>query len=344
MHNPIDVMGSTARDFLRLLAHYRATGRDLPWRRTQDPYALLVSELMLQQTRVETVLRFYERFLARFPTAAALAQAPEEDVLTAWAGLGYYRRARLLQKAAAHVQHGFPTSEDALREVPGVGDYTAASLASIAFGQPAVALDGNAIRVLARYFGETHDPAKAATKKRLKALTLPHIPGEDAGDFTQAVMELGATLCSPRPKCDDCPLRNGCVARREGRQQEIPPPRKPLAQVEVRRTVIVSEHDGRTLLISEPEAPILQGFWQLPYWEDDSYPRYFGALEPLGQLKHGITFRKLILTVYRTGRPTLPLPWKHQRWVAEAAEVPVPAFVRKIMGSQSLVGGQPGAV
>lgn len=339
MHNVANVIGSTEPDFLRLLAWYRASGRDLPWRRTQDPYALMVSELMLQQTRVETVLRFYARFLERFPTAAALANAPEEDVLAAWAGLGYYRRARLLQKAAIKVQHGFPTTEQELREVPGIGDYTAASLASIGFGHKAVALDGNALRVLTRYFGEEGDPLKNATKKRLKALTLPHIPDGDAGDFTQSVMELGASLCAPRPRCGECPL-HGCVAKRERRQHEIPAPRKSKPQVEVQRTVIWAQDDGRTLLISEPEAPILQGFWQLPYWEDDSFRPYFGALVPLGQLKHGITFRKMTLTVYGAGKPTRPLPWELQRWVKGPEEVPVPAFVRKIMGSQSLSGSR----
>ncbi len=314
------------------MAHYRASGRDLPWRRTQDPYALMVSELMLQQTRVETVLRFYARFLERFPTAAALANAPEEEVLAAWAGLGYYRRARLLQQAARKVQYGFPTTEEELREVPGIGDYTAASLASIGFGRPAVALDGNALRVLTRYFGEEGDPLKSATRKRLKALTLPHIPAGEAGDFTQAVMELGASLCAPRPRCGDCPL-HGCVAKKEGRQHEIPAPRKYKESVEVNRTVIWAREQGRTLLISEPEAPILQGFWQLPYWEDDAYKAYFKTLEPLGQVKHGITFRKMTLTVYRSGRPTRSLPWEHQRWVGAEEDVPVPAFVRKIITS-----------
>jgi len=330
MHQPGDVTGSTARDFLKLLAHYRASGRDLPWRRTQDPYALLVSELMLQQTRVETVLGYYERFLARFPTAQALAEAPEEEVLTAWAGLGYYRRARLLQKAAQQVQQGFPTTEEALREVPGIGDYTAASLASIAFGHPAVALDGNALRVLTRYFGEEGDPAKAATKRRLTERTLPHIPREHAGDFTQAVMELGATVCTPRPRCAGCPLQ-GCVARKTGRQHEIPAPRKTQAPVSIHRTVVVSEHQGSTLLITEPQAPILQGFWQFPYWEDDGYADYFADLEPLGQLKHGITFRRLTMTVLRAGPPARALPWAEQRWVERPAELPLPAFVKRIL-------------
>jgi A/G-specific adenine glycosylase len=216
-----------------LLEWYRARRRDLPWRRTSDPYAIWVSEIMLQQTRVETVITFYERFLDRFPSVTALAGAREEDVLAAWSGLGYYRRARGLHAAAAIVarEHAgsFPDDAERLRALPGIGDYTAAAIASIAFGREAAAVDGNVVRVLARIHGLTGSRDSALLKREVTLRAQSLARGPSPGDWTQALMELGATVCMPRdPRCDECPVVRFCDARRSGDPARYPEPaRKP---------------------------------------------------------------------------------------------------------------------
>ena len=214
----------------RLLTWYRRHGRDLPWRRSRDPYHIWISEVMLQQTQVETVIPYYHRFLNAFPDVAALAAAPQSAVLKHWEGLGYYARARNLHKAAQQVvqEHGsqLPRTPEDLRRLPGIGRYTAAAVASIAFGQDTVALDGNLHRVLCRLFAIDDDPGRPNTQRTLEYLALSMLPAGQAGDFNQALMDLGATLCRrSRPACDDCPVAADCVARREGRQAELPAPR-----------------------------------------------------------------------------------------------------------------------
>ena len=199
----------------RLLDWYERHRRDLPWRRTRDPYAIWVAEIMLQQTRVETVLAYFERFMARFPTLADLAMAPLDDVLKAWEGLGYYARARDLHRAARQVMardhNEMPRTPEALRDLPGVGRYTAAAVASIAFGYDAVALDGNLRRVLCRLFAIDDDPGRPKTQRALERLAELMLPPGRAGDFNQALMDLGARYCTARsPKCSICPVRPAC--------------------------------------------------------------------------------------------------------------------------------------
>ncbi|MFW5947350.1 MAG: A/G-specific adenine glycosylase [Gemmatimonadota bacterium] len=251
-----------------LLAHFDATRRPMPWRETSDPYAIWVSEVMLQQTRVDTVIPYWERWLQRFPTVDALADAELDDVLKVWEGLGYYSRARNLHRAARVVRERYdgrvPADPDALRELPGVGPYTAGAVASIAYGVPAPAVDGNARRVLARLY-DLGRPTASELRDRASAV----VPADRPGDFNQALMELGATLCSPRsPSCDTCPLADWCQARRLGVQEQRPLPgeRKPVAEETVRTAVLVRD-DGALLLARRPEAGLLGGLWEFPAFD-----------------------------------------------------------------------------
>src|SRR6185503_9991928 len=210
-----------------LVGWYRGARRDLPWRRTRDPYAIWVSEVMLQQTRVTVVVPYWQRWMARFPSPAALAGAPLDDVLAAWSGLGYYGRARNLHRGAREVvaRYGgrLPDSAGELRTLPGIGRYTAGAIASMAFDRQEPLVDGNVARVLARVFAVEEDVKSAAGQNRLWQLAADLVPSEAPGDFNQALMELGATLCAPAaPRCAGCPLAADCRAHREGRTDELP--------------------------------------------------------------------------------------------------------------------------
>ncbi|MFW5868776.1 MAG: A/G-specific adenine glycosylase, partial [Armatimonadota bacterium] len=213
-----------------LLAWFDAHRRDLPWRRTSDPYRIWVSEIMLQQTQVDRVIDYYERFLVAFPTVEALAEAPIDDVLRLWEGLGYYSRARNLHAAARVIvqEHGgeFPRSPEAIRALPGIGEYTAGAVQSIAFGVPVPAVDANVIRVLARLFAVEGDVSAGEERRRIADLAAEVVPDDRPGDFNQALMELGALLCIPgRPGCLICPLSEVCRAKLRGLQATIPPPK-----------------------------------------------------------------------------------------------------------------------
>lgn len=254
---------ATLRD--ALLGFYDAHRRDLPWRRNSDPYRVWISEIMLQQTRVEAVLPYYDRWLTRFPTLADLAAAPLDDVLKQWEGLGYYTRARHLHRAAQLVceRHAgrVPADADTLRQLPGIGDYTAGAIASIAFQQREPAVDGNARRVLARLF-DLAEPQPA----RLRRLAARLMPAQRPGDFNQALMELGATICTPRqPACATCPTTDLCLARIRGTQAERPSPRRarPIPTCDV-GTAVITSASGRTLLVRRPAGGLLGGLWQLP--------------------------------------------------------------------------------
>jgi A/G-specific adenine glycosylase len=253
-----------------LLPWYDGVRRDLPWRRTRDPYAVWVSEMMLQQTQVATVIGYYERWMRRFPTVSALATAAEDDVLHAWQGLGYYSRARNLWRGARAVvsEHGgkIPRTAAALRALPGIGPYSAGAIASIAFGERAALVDGNVVRVLCRLFGLRGDPSQGPLKAELWARAERLVPEERPGDFNQALMELGATVCTPRtPRCYACPLRAGCVAFREHTVEELPELPKRTATLQVARAAAVVERRGRVLCIKvQDSAARWAGMWQLP--------------------------------------------------------------------------------
>lgn len=253
----------------RLLAWYDRNRRDLPWRhRAGDPYAQWVAEIMLQQTRVQSVLDYYERFLRRFPTVDALAQADHQDVLKHWEGLGYYRRAMQLHRAAREVHAGggrIPDTAEGLRRLPGVGDYTAAAVASIAFGRREPAVDGNAARIIARLFGVSEDILSVNGKARVRDLAARLMPRKRPGDFNQAWMDLGSMVCTPRsPKCTACPVASACVAAATDRTTTLPVREGHRRIVEVVFVVGVFVHRGRMLARRRPMGRLWSGLWEFP--------------------------------------------------------------------------------
>ncbi|MBR2925960.1 MAG: A/G-specific adenine glycosylase [Clostridia bacterium] len=275
-----------------LLNWYDRSRRDLPWRKTRDPYCIWISEIMLQQTRVEAVKPYYARFLQACPDVASLASISEDELLKLWEGLGYYSRARNLQRAARSVmeQHGgvLPRNYEALRGLSGIGEYTAGAIASIAYDERVPAVDGNVLRVLTRLIGSYEDITLPQTKKGLRDALSSIIP-DRAGDFNQALIELGATVCVPNgaPKCEECPLRNVCVASREGLCAQIPvkAPKKPRRIEE--RTVFLIRDGSRTALCKRAGKGLLAGLFELPNTEGhldrDVATEYLRALgvEPL---------------------------------------------------------------
>jgi A/G-specific adenine glycosylase len=300
-----------------LLAWYDGARRDLPWRRAPSPWKTLVSEFMLQQTVVATVEPYFHRFLARFPDVRALAGASEDEVTAAWSGLGYYARARNLHRAARAVvdRHGgaLPEDEEALRALPGVGPYTAAAVAAIAFGARTFALDGNGARVTARVFGVRDSIDRPATREALRARGLAEVPAARAGDFNQAVMELGATVCTPRaPACDACPLARRCRAHATGAVATLPvrTPKRAKKVVRVACCACVDEA-GRVLLVRRASG-LLAGTWALPSveLEDDDLDQAVravvravgvtaGRLVARGTVRHVFTHRDVTAAVFR---------------------------------------------
>ncbi len=244
----------------KLLEWYLKNRRDLPWRRTRDPYAIWISEIMLQQTRVETVLPYYERFLARFPDVRSLARAPEADVLALWSGLGYYSRARNLKEAASILAREsagvIPQDAPSLRRLPGIGTYTAAAIASVAFGRPAAAVDGNVVRVLSRIEGLRGRRGSPRLHREVSRVAEALASGPRPGDWTQALMELGATICLPRaPLCARCPARTPCLARRSGSPERFPSAASGAPPKPERRVMLLARRNGRVLLVPDPRAP-----------------------------------------------------------------------------------------
>ena len=339
-----------------LLAWFDRHRRDLPWRRTRDPYRIWLSEVMLQQTRVEVVLPYYERFLERFPTAEALAAADLETVLSLWSGLGYYRRARQLHAAARRVAEsgGFPRTVEGLRELPGIGPYTAAAVASIAFGVAEPVVDGNVERVLSRWLALDADPKGSAGRKALLEAAASLLDPERPGDSNQALMELGATLCTPRrPTCLLCPIASGCRAAAGGDPEQYPAPRAKRAPERHRLLAAVVEDDGGVLLFRRPDdSELLAGTWELPWVsfpedvpltqaEVDLAARYGGRwrLGPqAAAVRHGITYRDIEVAVHRaelTKRPSPARGGAEAGWFDEGrrAGLPQSSLVGKVLGS-----------
>ena len=262
-----------ARVRSELLAWYDRSARDLPWRRTKDPYAIWVSEIMLQQTRVETVLPYFARFLEKFPTVAALSEAPEADVLAMWSGLGYYRRARLLHRGARHVTevHGgrVPGDVESLRNIPGVGAYTTGAIGSQAFDLEAPVVDGNVARVAARLCAIEEDVKKGKGLARAWRIAGELVRGERPGALNNALMELGATVCVPRePRCLLCPVRDACAARAQGRERELPvttaKPIRPRVR-EIAAVLRVAGADEGSVLLARCVADgLFAGLWEPP--------------------------------------------------------------------------------
>jgi A/G-specific adenine glycosylase len=274
-----------------LLDWFARHRRELPWRRTTDPYAIWISEVMLQQTRVAAVIPYYERFLERFPTFKTLADAEETELLAYWAGLGYYYRARNLQKAAQEMQAqgAFPASYEEIRRLPGIGDYTAAAVASIAFALPHAVLDGNVLRVLSRVNDDATNIASQFGRRHFARLAEEKLDRSQPGTFNQAMMELGATVCLPgNPQCLLCPISRLCRARASGRQPTLPVKLVERRSVEEHRTVFWIERQGSVLLWQrDADSRLMPGFWELP--EQAHLPGV--PLGPkVGSFRHGITF------------------------------------------------------
>ena len=287
-----------------LVRWFRRVRRDLPWRRTRDPYAVWVSEVMLQQTRVDVVVPYYERFLARFPAVDALAAANVDDVLAQWAGLGYYRRARQLHAAAADVvrEHAgrVPADEPSLRALPGIGRYTAGAIRSIAFGEAAPIVDGNVARVLSRLFALDGGPGDVAWEKRLWTLASELVPASDPSSFNQGLMELGATVCLPRaPRCASCPLARSCRALALGRPEAYPRAKARPKVTRVERWALVASRgkDGALWLVAKPEGEPNAGQWEVPLVAPSPAGPPDGA-RLLGAIRHGILARDYRIRAY----------------------------------------------
>ncbi len=241
----------------------------MPWRRSRDPYAIWVSEVMLQQTRVDVVKPYFERWMKRFPTIAALADASEEEVLAAWSGLGYYRRTRSLHQGARSVIADYggnlPAASAGLAALPGFGPYTSAAVASIAFGEPIACVDGNVARVMARLVAMPGDASKPENKRRIATLAQALLDPRRPAEWNQAVMDLGATVCLPRnPKCSACPIVKHCEARRLGVQARVPRPKRRKAPTARRMEFAVVERAGKVLFVRNPASGMLSGLWSLP--------------------------------------------------------------------------------
>ncbi len=267
---PATAQSADARPDGRLLDWYEREADDLPWRRSRDPYAIWLAEIMLQQTQVNTVIPYYQRFLQRFPTVAALAAAELDEVLKLWEGLGYYSRARNLQRAARQMMQAhdgcLPRSAAALQRLPGIGRYTAGAIASIAFNEATPVLDGNVMRVFTRLTDLDEDITKSATQRRLWALAQGWLHPKRPGDWNQALMELGRRICRPRqPDCPRCPLQASCLARARGRQHELPRRRpRPQRPHYVDVVALLRNAQGELLIQRRPQEGLLGGLWTFP--------------------------------------------------------------------------------
>jgi A/G-specific adenine glycosylase len=308
----------------RLLAWFALRKRDLPWRRSRDPYRIWISEIMLQQTRVTAVIPYFEKFLAKFPTLQSLARARTETVLGHWAGLGYYSRARNLHRAAKEIaaRHGghFPQEHEATLSLPGIGRYTAAAVLSIAYECPLAVLDGNVARVLAR-LGAVHGDLRApALWRELEVTAQDLLASKAPGDWNQAMMELGATVCTPKsPRCGECPVAPWCVARKLGIAEQLPAPRKKRTTEHVTLAVaVLLDPRGRTLLVRQTagDGALFSRMWQFPALEFSAEPashlgsdlaRYLrenfkikvnGNMAPLKTARHSVTYRNIRLVPF----------------------------------------------
>ena len=320
-----------------LLAWYDRVKRDLPWRSatpdTPDFYRVWVSEIMLQQTRVEAVIPYYERFLARFPDVKSLAAASEPDVLTAWSGLGYYSRARNLHRGAKQaVLNGLPDSYDELLKLSGIGPYTAAAIASIALGEARAAVDGNVIRVISRLTNDPSEVSSPVTRRRFTEEAQELLDPRRPGDFNQAMMELGATVCVPRtPRCEQCPVARFCAARAAGTEQELPVKLKKASARDIALDLALfagrTGNTGKIFLVQRnSQERRLADFWELP--AKSLFPKWNG--NPRGQIVHQIVNDRFRITVWHGTAPRQLPPGK---WFMpfELATIPLTTISRKAL-------------
>jgi A/G-specific adenine glycosylase len=326
----VALTGKTLQKFQRtLLTWFAARKRDLPWRKTKDPYRIWLSEIMLQQTRVAAVIPYYENFLERFPDMQSLARARAEAVLSHWAGLGYYSRARNLHRAANEIvaQHGgnFPNEHEATLALPGIGHYTAAAVLSIAYDKPLAVLDGNVARVLARLGALRGDLRAPSTWQKLETTAQDLLAQKSPGDWNQAMMELGATVCTPKsPKCGECPVAQWCRARKLGIAEQLPEARKKRATVRIIiATAVLIDPKSRTLLVRhrDNDGALFSHMWQFPAVEStDEKPSHLakhlqekfgvkikpGQMTQLKSARHAVTFRDIRLLPFLIRVERLP--------------------------------------
>jgi len=348
----------------KLLAWYARHKRDLPWRRdAPDPYRVWIAETLLQQTQAATVIPYYARFLARFPNVRALASARLDEVLKVWEGAGYYARARNLHRAAQEIVARFggeiPGTVEELLTLPGIGRYTAGAIASIAFGRDAPVVDGNVTRVLCRYFNITGDPKRARTQKELWQRAENLLPRGRAGEFNQAVMELGATLCTPRqPRCAACPLARGCAAQRLEMQDQLPAQRarKKLPHYDIAVGIIWKR--GKILIAQRPAEKLLGGLWEFPGGHREKNESLAACVarevreelgieiavgEEIATVEHAYSHFKITLHAFQCrwvrGRPRA-LGCAAWKWVAprDLAQYAFPAANRKVIARLVQVG------
>jgi A/G-specific adenine glycosylase len=341
----------------KLLGWYDTEARDLPWRHTRDPYAVWVSEVMLQQTRVETVIPYYQRFLESFPTPHALAEADEDAVLSHWSGLGYYRRARLLhagvREVVARYSGQVPEDEEARRALPGVGRYTAGAIGSIAFDKEEPVVDGNVTRVLARLFRIKTPVGTSATTARLWDEAARLVPGERPGDFNQALMELGATICTPKqPRCESCPVVKECLAHASGEVDALPVPRARKAPTDVKLAAVVAtcgRASKQEVWLVRSEQSLFGGLWGLPMMRRDAFDetdarevlreaRISARLNPAPteKVEHVLTHRRLQIDVFRATAAQGKESKTRRRFTADALErVGVSTLTKKLLAAAS---------
>ena len=348
----------------QLLKWFRQFQRDLPWRRTKDPYRIWLSEIMLQQTRVAAVIPYYQRFLERFPDIQALAEAPQEEVLRLWSGLGYYSRARNLQKAAQQIvaqrDGKFPEKCEDILALPGIGEYTAAAISSIAFGEKQAVLDGNVARVLARLGAIRGDLHAQGRWQELQKTAKSYLEANSPGEWNQAMMELGATLCTPKsPQCLLCPVNAFCEGRKLGIAEDLPEKRKKRATVEVSlASAVFADEQGRTLLLPPPKRnsgvadadhvpTLVSHLWHFPTISVNDDPaakmqahlrKIYQAgrngrlrLEPARQVRHTVTYRAITITPFRIQVKKLPgIKEAQQVPLADMSTLPVSNLTRKV--------------
>lgn len=354
IHPPLIVSSVSVAGFAtRIIEWQRTHGRHaLPWQRTRDPYRVWLSEIMLQQTQVSTVIGYYQRFLDRFPDVQALAAAPQDDVLALWSGLGYYSRARNLHRCAQAVveQHAgrFPDRSEVLATLPGIGRSTAAAIAAFCFGERVAILDGNVKRVLTRVLGFDGDLAEAAHERRLWALATELLPQADIEAYTQGLMDLGATVCLARsPQCLICPIHTHCVAERAGEPQRYPVKTRKLKRGRREHVWLWLRWRDRLWLIQRPQQGVWAGLWSLPEFDspeafDAASAHWPGTVEPLPSFTHTLTHLDWTLHPCRwtlpdsttpAKRDALTVAWPEGRWVVqeEALAMGLPAPLRKLL-------------
>ena len=317
-----------------MLTWFQATKRDLPWRHTSDAYAIWISEIMCQQTQVATVIPYWERWMAAFPDAQTLAATDLDDVLSYWAGLGYYRRARMIHAAAKQiVSDGLPTNFEGWRAIPGVGRYTAGAVASIAFDEHVAVVDGNVERVLSRVFTIGQLPSSSQREKQLWKCADALVDPEQPGNFNQAIMELGALVCTPKsPKCEECPIQAQCQAFAIGCVGDFPPPKKKTRVKEQVTHLVAFHHEGAFAFVQRPLEGLHGGLWEFPSTDDSTFEAFRAdhaePIWPVGEFEH--LFSHIRMT-YRVHRSEPAARSSQYRWVDQPGELALSTAMQKAL-------------